>query len=299
MLDNGKRYHYVLIKNLNRLLGNSGAVAHPKNFCPYCCHGFDKRYLKDGQISEHKDVCFLYKGAKVIMPTKGKNDVIRFTNYSQQLEAPYTIYADFEAVLKKDEDSGNVIHEISGYSICVKSPYEQDQMCSYRGEDAGKVFIGHIVSLCQELDQNIFKANADMIYGEKEKQEFEKATKCHICEGSLKTDPRIDHLGKIHQWLKDMRLHNRYPSKSDVEKKMYSPQLKISEDRFQQAKAKLLHYLRENNEVVVRDHCHWTGKFRGAAHQKCNIMFRKTHQIPVFFHNFSGYDSHHIFHHKF
>ena len=45
----------------------------------------------------------------------------------------------------------------------------------------------------------------------------------------------------------------------------------------------------------MRDHCHWTGKFRGAAHQRCNLMYRKTYKIPVFFHNFSGYDSHHIF----
>ena len=45
----------------------------------------------------------------------------------------------------------------------------------------------------------------------------------------------------------------------------------------------------------MRDHCHWTGKFRGAAHQKCNIMYRKTYKNPLFFHNFTGYDSHHIF----
>ena len=75
------------------------------------------------------------------MPEKGKNDIIRFTNYSQQLEVPYTIYADFEAVLKRDEDSGNEIHEISGYSICVKSPYEEDQMYDYRGENAGEILL--------------------------------------------------------------------------------------------------------------------------------------------------------------
>ena len=92
-----------------------------------------------------------------------------------------------------------------------------------------------------------------------------------------------------------MRLPNRYPSESDVKKQRYLPNKKISEEKFQQAKEKLLDYLRNNNEVVVRDHCHWTGKFRGAAHQKCNLMYRKTYKIPIFFHNFSGYDSHHIF----
>ena len=42
----------------------------------------------------------------------------------------------------------------------------------------------------------------------------------------------------------------------------------------------------------VRDHDHLTGKFRGAAHSKCNLLLRKTVKIPVFFHNFRGYDSH-------
>ena len=42
----------------------------------------------------------------------------------------------------------------------------------------------------------------------------------------------------------------------------------------------------------VRDHCHFTGRFRGALHSKCNLRLRKTKVIPVFFHNLEGYDSH-------
>ena len=42
----------------------------------------------------------------------------------------------------------------------------------------------------------------------------------------------------------------------------------------------------------VRDHDHITGMYRGAAHNQCNFILRKTYKIPVFFHNFRGYDSH-------
>ena len=42
----------------------------------------------------------------------------------------------------------------------------------------------------------------------------------------------------------------------------------------------------------VIDHCHVCGKFRGAAHSKCNIGYRLRRDIPVFFHNLRRYDSH-------
>ena len=42
----------------------------------------------------------------------------------------------------------------------------------------------------------------------------------------------------------------------------------------------------------VRDHCHYTGRYRGAAHNICNLKYSKPNNISVFFHNLSGYDSH-------
>ena len=42
----------------------------------------------------------------------------------------------------------------------------------------------------------------------------------------------------------------------------------------------------------VRDHCHMTGKYRGAAHWSCHINPKLTKKTPVIFHNPRGYDNH-------
>ena len=44
----------------------------------------------------------------------------------------------------------------------------------------------------------------------------------------------------------------------------------------------------------VRDHCHYTGKYRGAAHNNCNLNDKTAKEIPVVFHNGSTYDYHFI-----
>ena len=44
----------------------------------------------------------------------------------------------------------------------------------------------------------------------------------------------------------------------------------------------------------VRDHCHYTGKYRGAAHSICNLRYKITKEIPIVFHNGSTYNHHFI-----
>ena len=48
----------------------------------------------------------------------------------------------------------------------------------------------------------------------------------------------------------------------------------------------------DDKDVKVRDHCHFTRRYRGAAHNSCNLKYRKPNFTPVVFHNLSGYDSH-------
>ena len=44
----------------------------------------------------------------------------------------------------------------------------------------------------------------------------------------------------------------------------------------------------------VRDHCHYTGTYRGAAHSKYNLNYEIVKETPVLFHNGSLYDYHFI-----
>ena len=50
--------------------------------------------------------------------------------------------------------------------------------------------------------------------------------------------------------------------------------------------------LSTDKKSKVRDHCHFTGKYRGAAHNKCNLECRKPLILPVIFHNLQDYDAH-------
>ena len=42
----------------------------------------------------------------------------------------------------------------------------------------------------------------------------------------------------------------------------------------------------------VRDHFHYTVEYRGAAHNNCNLKYKIPHNIPIVFHNLSGYGTH-------
>ena len=49
------------------------------------------------------------------------------------------------------------------------------------------------------------------------------------------------------------------------------------------------------NTDKVGDHRYITGKFRGAAHDQCNLKLKIPKKLPIIFHNFEGYDGHIIF----
>ena len=49
-------------------------------------------------------------------------------------------------------------------------------------------------------------------------------------------------------------------------------------------------YLKDNKYRKVRDHCHYTGEYRGAAHSICNLKYSVPKEVPLVFDNGSNYD---------
>jgi len=76
LLSDGEKSHYTYIKNFNAMC-RKPKETHTKVFCPYCMHGFVKKYTNDIKMKNHMDDCFTYGAQKTNMPEEGKN-IIEF-----------------------------------------------------------------------------------------------------------------------------------------------------------------------------------------------------------------------------
>ena len=104
----------------------------------------------------------------------------------------------------------------------------------------------------------------------------------------------------MEMFSKDLR--NRVMKIIDYEKKEMIPltddENKSYEKQKEYHKCKKEFYINKNEEnefkiyQKVRDHYHYTEKFRGAAHSICNLSYKVPREIPVVFHNGSTCDYH-------
>ena len=80
---------------------------------------------------------------------------------------------------------------------------------------------------------------------------------------------------------------------TDIENKLYEEQQKchICQKEFCYVKNENMKFKLYRK---VRDHYHYTGKFRGAAHSICNLNYKVRQEIPAKIHNGSKYDYHFI-----
>jgi len=261
------------------------------------------------------------------MPEEGEN-ILSFQNYKKQMKMPYVIYADSEALVRKipgcerermqkSYTEKTERHEACGYSfIVVRSDGEVSGLKVYRGENAVGKFLSDILQE-EEKIREILAESKTIVMTWKDWESFKKATDCHICNKTLIKDEFLDSLpvwnveeageeGEGEKWNYWGQGHKKCFYKAQKEKKKLGVQrLKRLEDKKDQWEAKSQEnckycekpLLQKNCRDAVKDYCHITGRYRGAAHTECNDKLRinpKTDQIPVVFHNLRGYDAHHL-----
>ena len=194
----------------------------------------------------------------------------------------------------------------------------------FRGEGAVNSFLESIMQEKEKIREMLAKPKP-IPMSQKNWYDFKNAYNCHICEKKLVKENYWDSLpvytkglisgkekyqGQYHkrcffQEQKDQRKAlNEVGCAGTEEGEFEIIILKKPEQKDKwKAKEKTNCYLCEkpllqkNYRDAVKDHCHLTGNYRGAAHNECNLKLRinpKTDQVPVVFHNLRGYDAHHL-----
>ena len=336
LIESREKQHYCWVKRESALLFDK-ARKHKTFHCMRCLTRFTRAHT----LVEHEKYCNGVNGrpTKIDMPEEGEN-ILAFQNYQKQMKAPYVIYADFEALVKKIQGCERYPeskkkcksytektewHEACGYSyVVVKSDGEVTGSKVYRGENAVKSFLESIMQEKEKIREMLAKQEPITMTHE-DWYDFKNAYNCHICEKKLVKENYWDSLpvytkglvskkekyqGQYHKRCffneqkdrqEEFKLLGSYATeKDDFETiKLKKPEQKDRQKAKQQTNCYLCKkpLLQKNYRDAVKDHCHITGKYRGAAHNSCNLKLRinpKTDQIPVVFHNLRGYDAHHL-----
>ena len=104
--------HYCFIKDFGKLVGSQYSSANHKTyFCRLCLHGFSRHFATRGKsqhrrtnedmgkrLKEHEERCFAFACQRTEFPD---DPILKFENILKQVQAPFTVYADFESILKQ------------------------------------------------------------------------------------------------------------------------------------------------------------------------------------------------------
>ncbi len=247
--------HYCVIKNIGRLVSSQlSKKKNKKYFCLNCMNGFGTNKI----LTAHQEVCLKRKPQTEVFPNPG--DTTKFKNYERLHDVPFAVYADFECFVKPLETE------------------EKDPTQSYTIK-----YQNHIPSgFCYTI-----KCTNESIYPTKTvlrtaNHEGEDMGKLFIETLSKDLKPVYEILRKPKPMIITDLEKNQY-EKSDS---CYACGIQFKATRINE-KTK-----RKEKIVKCRDHCHVTGKYRGAACDKCNLRMRVPKFVPVLFHNLEGYDAH-------
>ena len=283
-LTENDNYHYASITDINKFLG-SGKDKHKKYFCDRCA-SFGSQSLQE--VERHREICNDFKACKTIMP---KNGVTMFKNYQKAQNHPMVLYSDLEAILEKvDIKFGNSRrtqkHICSGWGIYNTLSKEYKQYP--KSENCINDFIDEIKQQVKYYCEYLDKGKVEPLRLNREQNikflTLNENDKCYICN---KPFGFIDVREKKSEEEKEKEAKEK-ETKGKETKGKKSKQTKEKEVKEKEVKVK------KQKVDKVRDHDHFTGEYRGAAHSRCNLMCKVPNFIPILFHNGSGYDIHHL-----
>lgn len=257
--------HYAYIKNFDRLFNTRNGENVRTDSYKHCMNCLTK-YKCSKALLNHQKYCLNNKECAVNMPPP--NTVIKFTNQRYKIKNPFTFYCDFESFLEEVNDNNGTrtvkthIHKPASWFIyrkCVDIKYDKTYMYKdYPSDNIVQGFLQTLINSYNEIEE-IFNRKTPMIFTEEDEKLYNSQKVCHICDLSF----------DINTLIKEKVIK---PPTDD-------------KDKFENEKIKY---------SKVRDHDHFTGLFRGAAHCYCNLLCTQPKNIPVIFHNLKGYDAHHI-----
>ena len=230
----------------------SSQINNHKGTRYFCLNCFNS-FKSPDSLDKHKEYCYNNECVKISMPPQ--NTFLRFKNFRYSEKAPFAIYADFESLIKPMDNCD----PDPNHSYTKKyQKHEPISFCYYI-----ECFNN---TLCKEI--------------------FNDDTKRKQLKSYIKTKPEDpDAIDVFIKWLEDdVKFLANIEQKKMVFTKENEKQFNIASDCWICGE--------ELGNDRVRDHCHYTGCYRGAAHNSCNLKYRKPESVPVFFHNLTGYDSH-------
>ncbi len=180
-------------------------------------------------------------------------EITKFKNYERLHDVPFTVYADFESFVK---------------------PLETEDKDPVRSHvPSGFCYVIKCV------DETVYPTKTVLRTASYEGEDMGKSF----------VETLSEDLKPIYKILKNPKPIVMTGSEKDQHKKSdscYACGIKFGATRVNEKTKK------EEKVIKCADHCHITGKYRGAACDKCNLRMKVPMFVPVLFHNLEGYDAH-------